>query len=52
MQETGGAAQKSNLGIKATKREALVSKSNIMASADAKYEFKKTARHEMTEVRT
>lgn len=51
-QEAGGAAMKSRDGIKATNRQAVVAKQNIMASGTATYEFKKTARHEMTEVRT
>lgn len=50
--ESGGAALKSRDGIKASKIQASLAKQNIMASGTATYEFKKTARHEMSEIRT
>lgn len=49
LQETGGGALKSREGIKASKAAAIVSKTNLMAAADVHFEFRKIARHEMTE---
>ena len=52
LQETGGAANKSRQGIKATKATAFMAKQNTMSAADITYEFRKTARHEMQEAQT
>ncbi len=49
---TGGAAGPKKEGIKATKLAKYMSNTNSMQASDVKYEFRKTARHEITDGKT
>ena len=49
---TGGTAGPKKEGIKATKLAKYMSNTNSMQASDVKYEFRKTARHEITDGKT